>query len=56
MAKTEQPQPKFRKDYQPTPYLVDKINLEFSLTEDYTRVVAVSHVKPNHSGVCHNSF
>ena len=50
MSKTEQPQPKYRKDYKPTPYLVDKVDFDFNLNEESTKVVARSHVKPNHEG------
>lgn len=56
MKAKAQPQPKYRKDYTPTPYLVDSISLDFSLGEESTTVVARSHVKPNHSGArpCHS--
>lgn len=47
---TAAPQPKFRKDYTPTPYLVDTVSLDFNLNEDSTKVVAKSAIKPNHAG------
>jgi hypothetical protein len=52
MVKSEpaQPTPKYRKDYKPTPYLIDKLYLEFSLNEESTKVVATSSVRPNHDG------
>ena len=37
----------FRKDYKPTPYLIDTVNLSFNLNEDVTTVTAVSHFVPN---------
>jgi hypothetical protein len=46
----EQPQPKYRKDYTPTPYLVKRLNLDFNLNEDSTKVVAKSSIKQNHPG------
>lgn len=52
MKAKAQPQPKYRKDYKPTPYLVDKISLDFNLNDDSTKVVARSHVKPNNDGAC----
>ena len=48
--KAEQPQPKYRKDYKPTPYLIERLHLDFQLNEESTKVVATSQVKPNHSG------
>ena len=51
MKTKEQPQPKYRKDYKPTPYLVDKVNLSFDLHEEHAKVIARSSVKPNHDGV-----
>ena len=46
----EATKPKFRKDYTPTPYLVDSVSLEFILNEDFTTVTAVQKVRPNHTG------
>jgi aminopeptidase N len=38
--RTETPQTIFLKDYQPTPYLVDHVSLDFRLEPDKTRVIA----------------
>lgn len=46
----ETPVTKYRKDYTPTPYLIDSISLDFNLTEEFARVTAVSKVKLNHEG------
>lgn len=46
----DKPVTKYRKDYTPTPYLIDSISLDFTLTEDFARVIAVSKVKLNHEG------
>ena len=42
-----QPQPTYRKDYKPTPYLVDKLNLTFLLDEEATTVRSRLHFVPN---------
>eukprot|EP00892_Ulva_mutabilis_P003378 jgi/Ulvmu1/1411/UM011_0140.1 len=47
----EAPVTKYRKDYTPTPYLIDSINLDFTLTEESARVTATSQVKLNHEGI-----
>jgi len=44
------PQTKFRKDYQPTPYLIDTIHLDFILNEDVSHVHSKMHMKPNYAG------
>ena len=43
-------QPVYRKDYKPTPYLVDHIYLDFNLNEDKTRVKSKLSVNPNYEG------
>jgi hypothetical protein len=48
---TETPQPKYRKDYKPTPYLVENVKMDFNLQEDSTRVITRSSIKPNHKGM-----
>lgn len=45
---TEQPAPVFRKDYKPTPYLVDTVSLSFDLNEDVTTVTAQFNMVPNY--------
>lgn len=37
----------FRKDYKPTPYLIDRVSLSFDLNEDVTTVRATSHLTLN---------
>lgn len=37
----------FRKDYKPTPYLIDRVSLSFDLNEDVTTVHATSHFALN---------
>lgn len=44
------PQLKYRKDYAPAPYLIDTVDLDFILNEDYTLVVSKLELKPNYSG------
>ena len=46
---TAGPQPVYRKDYRPTPYLVDNVELDFNLGEGTTRVASKLAVKPNPS-------
>eukprot|EP00210_Caulerpa_lentillifera_P005767 g5514.t1 len=41
----------FRKDYKPTPYLVDTVHLSFNLNEDVTTVEAKSHFVDNPASV-----
>lgn len=48
----DKPLTKYRKDYTPTPYLIAYTSLDFTLNEDFARVVAVSKVKLNHEGSC----
>ena len=45
------PQPIYRKDYKPTPYLIDQVHLTFRLGDgdDATRVLSELSFKPNHS-------
>jgi aminopeptidase N len=43
------PKPIFRKDYKPTPYLVDTVDLTFKLGEEVTHVHSKLHLKPNQS-------
>lgn len=50
MTAGDQPKPKYRKDYTPTPYLIDSVELDFSLNEDVTTVLAKMLVKPNNTG------
>ncbi|GBF99643.1 hypothetical protein Rsub_12580 [Raphidocelis subcapitata] len=38
-----------RKDYKPTPYLIDTVHLDFDLNEDATTVTARLAMTPNHS-------
>jgi hypothetical protein len=45
---TEKPVEKFRKDYTPTPYLVETIDLNFILNEDVSTVEARLRLIPNH--------
>ena len=40
----------YRKDYKPTPYLIDKVYLDFALHEDKTRVKSTLSVVPNYDG------
>ena len=49
-AAPEGPKPKYRKDYTPTPYLIDSVSLDFVLSEDVTQVTTVQKVRPNHTG------
>ena len=44
------PQPVYRKDYKPTPYLVDQVHLTFQLSEESTTVLSELAVKPNYAG------
>lgn len=44
------PQAVFRKDYKPTPYLVDQVHLTFQLGEDNTKVLSELSFRPNYSG------
>lgn len=46
----ETPQTIFRKDYTPTPYLIETVNLNFLLGEDITTVTSRLHFKPNPAG------
>ena len=39
-----------RRDYAPTPYLVDTVYLDFNLEEESTAVKSRLHVKPNYGG------
>lgn len=50
MAAPSAPETKYRKDYTPTPYLIDTVNLDFILNEDVTLVVSKLQLKPNYSG------
>lgn len=43
----EKPVEKFRKDYKPTPYLIENVYLTFNLSEDVTHVSAKMHMTPN---------
>lgn len=49
-AAAEAPTAKYRKDYQPTPYLIDSVSLDFVLNEDFAQVTTVQKVRPNHAG------
>ena len=40
----------YRKDYTPTPYLIDHVKLDFDLNEDKTTVKSRLQVKPNYKG------
>ena len=42
------PLTKFRKDYQPTPYLIDNVYLDFILNDDVTHVHSRLKLKPNY--------
>lgn len=42
------PATKFRKDYTPTPFLIDTVHLEFILNEDITHVHSTLLMKPNY--------
>ncbi|KAK9814410.1 hypothetical protein WJX72_005522 [[Myrmecia] bisecta] len=42
-----QPKTIYRRDYTPTPYLVDQVNLTFLLGEDVTRVQSKMQMRPN---------
>jgi aminopeptidase N len=44
---SSQPVAKFLKDYQPTPYLIDSIDLVFNLAPEMTRVISILKLKPN---------
>ena len=44
------PQPVYRKDYKPTPYLIDQVHLTFQLGEESTRVLSELALKPNYDG------
>ncbi|KAK9785346.1 hypothetical protein WJX73_008039 [Symbiochloris irregularis] len=44
------PQPVYRKDYKPTPYLIDQVHLTFQLGEEHTTVLSDLHFKPNYQG------
>lgn len=52
----DKPVTKYRKDYTPTPYLIASTSLDFTLNEDFARVVAVSKIKLNHEGACASSL
>jgi hypothetical protein len=43
------PQPIFRKDYTPTPYLIDTVSLNFDLREDVTTVTSTLALTPNYT-------
>ncbi|GMH42507.1 hypothetical protein BSKO_10426 [Bryopsis sp. KO-2023] len=45
----EEPSTQYRKDYSPTPYLFDSVDLDFDLNEDVTTVVSKLKVRPNHA-------
>lgn len=47
----EAPKEIFRKDYTPTPYLVEKVHMDFNLNDE-TRVITKSAYVPNYSGAC----
>ena len=40
----------YRKDYKPTPYLIDKVYLDFALNEDKTHVKSTLSMVPNYKG------
>ena len=40
----------YRKDYMPTPYLIDSIHMDFLLHEDVTRVKSKLCLLPNYNG------
>jgi aminopeptidase N len=42
------PLTKFRKDYQPTPYLIDTVYLDFILNDDVTHVHSQLRMTPNY--------
>uniref|UniRef100_A0A7S3VSY4 Aminopeptidase N n=2 Tax=Dunaliella tertiolecta TaxID=3047 RepID=A0A7S3VSY4_DUNTE len=44
------PATKFRKDYKPTPFSVESVNLNFILNEDVTHVHSILSLKPNYQG------
>ncbi len=44
------PQPVYRKDYKPTPYLIDQVHLTFQLGEDSTKVVSELSCTANYKG------
>lgn len=45
-----QPTPVYRKDYKPTPFLVETVYLSFNLNDDVTRVSSKLHMVPNYDG------
>ena len=45
--RTETPQPILLKDYRPVPYKIDKVELDFSLEPEATRVVSRIFMQPN---------
>ena len=47
MAQLPAPQEKYRLDYQPPHYWIDRINLDVDLHDNATRVVAISQVRRN---------
>ena len=47
MKTTESPGVTYLKDYQPSNFLIDHVDLTFELGEEYTRVIALSHLKRN---------
>lgn len=49
MAAKEPPLEIFRKDYTPTPYLVDTVHLDFVLDEEVAKVTARQRLTPNHA-------
>ncbi len=47
MMRTETPQPILLKDYKPVPYSIDKVELDFSLEPENTRVTSRIFMRPN---------
>ena len=41
------PQPKFRKDYQPLPYCVETVHLDFDLREEHATITSTLRLTPN---------
>ena len=50
MLTTDTPQTIHLKDYRPSPYSIESVNLEFSLDPEQTRVTSHLVVKPNPAG------
>lgn len=48
-APSAKPQPIFRKDYAPPPYLIATVHLNFELGEDVTRVTSKLALTPNYT-------